>query len=276
MKFRGLRIVLWVLLLTAFVWFPFHRAQAQTQVKGGVFEDYGVQPGARVEIPVEIRNVEGLYAVDLEIRFDPKILVIEDTNADQAGVQPALGLFLDAGMTLFNEVDNEAGVVRFVMTQANPSEPKSGDGIILVLYVRGLAVGESDLEISILELATRMGESIPVEAVDAKVTVSEDVAKGSATSIPVQDQGSLVVIPTILPTTVQPTSTSVPVVPTKSASSEKPAEEIVAVEELEENTPVNEEKETESGFSILRYWWVIAIILVLVVGAAIVLLTIKN
>ena len=121
----------WIALLSVIIFLgrQFSPASAQTSAQVGIFQAYEIQPGARVEIPIEIRNVQDLYAVDLEIHFDPRILTFEDADPQMDGIQPALGTFLDAGMVLYNTVDPEAGIIRFVMTQVNPSEPKSGRGV---------------------------------------------------------------------------------------------------------------------------------------------------
>ena len=133
----------WIVLLSVIILLGglFSPASAQTSAQVGVFQAYEIQPGARVEIPIEIRNVQDLYAVDLEIHYDPRILTFEDANPQMDGIQPALGTFLDAGMVLYNTVDPEAGIIRFVMTQVNPSEPKSGSGVLIVLYAVGAAEG---------------------------------------------------------------------------------------------------------------------------------------
>jgi len=135
----------WIALLSVIIFLggQFSPASAQTSAQVGVFQAYEIQPGARVEIPIEIRNVQDLYAVDLEIHYDPRILTFEDANPQMDGIQPALGTFLDAGMVLYNTVDPEAGIIRFVMTQVNPSEPKSDSGVLIVLYAVGAAEGES-------------------------------------------------------------------------------------------------------------------------------------
>jgi hypothetical protein len=91
----------------------------------GVFADLEIRWMIAWKVAVEVRDVVELYAVDLTIRFDPDVLQVEDANPDQAGVQPGLATFLDAGMTLFNTVDNETGTVRFVMSQINPAKARA-------------------------------------------------------------------------------------------------------------------------------------------------------
>ena len=47
---------------------------AQEGTKVGVIADLEIPLDVHVEVPVEVRDVEELYAVDLTIRFDPDIL----------------------------------------------------------------------------------------------------------------------------------------------------------------------------------------------------------
>jgi len=243
----------------------------------GVFEDFEVPPGAQFEVPVEVRGVTDLYAVDIELRFDPDILQAEDANPDVEGVQPALGTFLDAGLTLFNEVDNEEGLVRFAMSQVNPAEPKSGDGIVLVLYFVAQAEGESPLEISLLEGSDRFGDAIELEPVEAEVRVSAGTVQVAATAIPVQVQAGLIAVPTLAPTDIPtetpvPTATPMPEVETVEDDA-YPGDDVYPglVEEpmtVEEAYPAEETDATEDQHegSILDYWWAVLIVVLLAVG----------
>lgn len=294
MKFAGRKFALFFIILLLMVISPLGAVFAQDgTAQGGVFEDYEVSPGERVEVPVEIRDVTDLYAVDLEIRFDPDVIQIEDANPNLDGVQPALGTFLDAGLTLFNSVDNDEGVVRFVMSQVNPSEPKSGNGILLVLYVVGEEEGTSDLEVTTLELSDRFGEAIAVEAVDGSVTVSEEAALVESTAIPVQDPTGIVQVPTQAPTPI-PTATSIPPTPTPTtdlptASAQSEAEESAeggetafvpmvesgSEQEETEDVEVGEDR-TENGLMLLDYWWIVLIVVVAAIGAAVYLLVTRK
>jgi hypothetical protein len=244
-------------------------AQGVPEAQGGVFGAFEVQPRSIIEVPVEIREVKDLYAVDLELHFDPAVVQVQDADPDIEGIQPALGMFLDAGLMLFNTVDNEAGLVRFVMTQVNPSEAKSGSGVVLVLYLQGVADGTSDLTVTVLELATRGGEAIPVGTVNGSITVTDTASELESTSIPVQDQNLMVAIPTMLPTSA----------PTEEAIGEEELAQSTPAEQMdsgtkEENgeeqpaaTPTEiENTSNTSGCSLLEYWWVVLIIVVIVVG----------
>jgi len=258
----------WIALLSVIIFLggQFSPASAQTSAQVGVFQAYEIQPGARVEIPIEIRNVQDLYAVDLEIHYDPRILTFEDANPQMDGIQPALGTFLDAGMVLYNTVDPEAGIIRFVMTQVNPSEPKSGSGVLIVLYAVGAAEGESTLEVVRADLSTREGVAIPSELVENSVKVAASAAEIQATPIPVQNPTSIIVIPTLAPTatsTVTPVPTSTKTVPTQTAV-------ITAiVEAIASPTVAPTMAEQPSGFSLAQNWWVLLIVAAAIIGVVI-------
>ena len=237
---------------------------AQQGAQVGVFADLEIPLNERVEVPVEVRDVSELYAVDLTIRFDPAVLQVEDANPDQAGIQPGLATFLDAGMTLFNEVDNESGTVRFVMSQINPSEGKSGDGNLLVLYFVGKQAGTSSVSVEAVEFSNRFGEAIPVSGVDAQIVVSASAPEVVATPIPLQDQAQIIVIETLAPTpTSAPEPTATPAASVPSAK--------VEVEDKEEESFIQESEaekgETEEGK--IGLWWLLALPLVIIVGLVI-------
>ena len=283
MKRMGTRLMVLALLLLGLVFAPLGDAfaQGQTSARGGIFKDVELKPDGRAEVPVEIRGVNELYAADIEIRFDPNVIQIEDANPDVDGVQPALGTFLDAGLVLYNRVDNQEGLVQFVMTQANPSEPKSGDGILLVLYVVGVAQGESDLGVTNLELSDRGGVEIPVEVVDAKISVSDAAVASHAAPVPVQDQAGLVQIPTMAPAEEAPTRMA-PTTPVETKLEEALAAE-PDTEEAEQDAlqvtgadadTLKEEKAPTK--TLLDYWWIVLIIAIAAIGAAVYLMRNKN
>lgn len=196
-------------------------ALAQSGARAGVFVDLEIRPGVLVEVPVEIRDVTDLYAFDIEMSFDPEYLEFDDADPNKDGIQPGFGTFLDPGMTLFNLIDPEEGLIHVVMSQINPSEPKSGSGNLLVLYLTGLKTGQTTLEVTKVELSTRYGEAIPVSVVDAEIEIVTDAPVVTATPIPVIDPIEITEIPTLDPSKIPPTPTPVPSmtpVPTRTAT----------------------------------------------------------
>ncbi len=247
-------------------------AQAVGEAQIGFFEEIIIAPGSKVEVPVEIRGVEDLYAVDITVRFDPSVIQAVDADPSKDGIQPGLGTFLDAGLVLFNEVDNEEGVIRFVMTQVNPAEPKSGDGVLMVLYFESNLSGESVLAIESVDLAMRTGEAIAVEPVEGRLLVEAGAPQREGTPIPVQDPTLIIVIPTLTPT---PTPTEIPPTPTSTVP---PGE----LDEVQENGEVgleiiNQEDEAiQAGYTILDYWWAVVLVVLLVIGLAVYLFKTKK
>ena len=177
-------------------------AQTTGTTTVGIFSRHAVAPGQRLILPVEVNAAQDLYAIDLALRFDPTLLKIVDSEPNTAGTQVALGSFLDPGLLLRNEVDDTTGTLRFVMSQANPSEAKSGDGVLLVVTFEGLNEGVSDLKITTLEMSDRDGLAITGQAVDTQVTVEVGVPEQSDPGIPTQQLGTSVVVPTSMPTAV--------------------------------------------------------------------------
>ncbi len=305
MSSSTIKRLLTLILVSGLLWASAGSVHAQAVAEAGVFEDFEVRPGERFEVPVEVRAVENLYAIDIEIRFDPAILQAEDANPDKEGTQPALGTFLEAGLTLFNTIDNEEGLVRFTMTQVNPAEPKSGDGEIIVLYLVAQTEGSTDLEVSFLEASDRFGEAIILEPVDAEVRVEADAPEVTRTPVPVQDQDRLTPVPTLAAT---PTPTEAPPTPTATAElatepspqdaypvetevvtatpdlpDEEETEAAYPAETVTEPEPEPEtetETETETAYpaeeeaeitaeqrgTILDYWWAVLIVVVLAAG----------
>lgn len=161
-----------------------------------------VPEGGTVDVAVEVREVEALYGADVAFTFDPDVVEVVDADSSQDGVQVALGLFLDPGFVLRNLADNVQGKVHFAMTQLNPSEAKSGSGVLIVVKLRGKRAGASTLLTMVsAQLASRNGVSIPTTTADGRVEV---VAVGTtgATNTPIPSQGAGTPLPT---STVRPT-----------------------------------------------------------------------
>lgn len=266
---RKLVICLSILLLFAI---SFNSVLAQSSAQVGMFDGYQVAPGARVEVPIEIRGVVDLYAIDIELSFNPAMLGAEDADPSMDGVQPALGTFLDAGLLLYNNIDLENGTIRFAMSQMNPSEAKSGDGILLVVYFVGKTAGESFLTVNSVTLSDRMGNEIPSSGVAAAITVAEGAPAVTSTSIPVQNPTNVIVVPTLAPTptptkTLVPTATPIPTetpIPTATAmagpgSTQKPAGGESQPTEITSPSQVGGEVEKKSIFSLARSLWIIAL-----------------
>lgn len=226
------------------------RAQAVTRI--GVFGPVTVGLGQVVEAPVSVEGAEGLYAVDIELRFDPAAAQAEDADPASPGIQLGIAGFLDPGLVLYNEVDNQLGIAHFVMTQVNPSEPKSGSGILLVLYLKGLQEGESALTVSSLQLSDRGGLEILSEGANSTLTVSASGPAVKATAIPVAN-----------PTEVQ-------WIPGQASSEEAGAAQEASGESQQQFMPMvkaeGADGQTESRSWLTDTWWAALVVVVLAAG----------
>jgi hypothetical protein len=176
--------------------------------------DVGV--GEVAQVAVEVRDARGLYGIDITVGFDPAIVEVIDADPRARGVQVAFGTFLDPGLVVRNVVDNEAGVAQFVMTQLNPSEPKSGSGTLIVLSLRGKQPGTAAIRLNPVQLAQRDGMALAATVVPGEVRVATQAVAGpTATPIPTQSAGTPV--PTMAPVTAV-AATATPEVQALSAS----------------------------------------------------------
>jgi len=184
--------------------------EAQSIARAGLLKGMEIRPDVEVEIPIDIENVTDLYGIEIELEFDPEFWEFRDADPRREGIQPAIGTFLDPGMTLFSIIDMEEGRIHLVMSQVNPSVGKSGKGNILVLYATALKTGTTSFEVKKVELSTRDGIGIDVEGVDGEVTIASEAPLVTATSIPVTDPTQIIIIPTYVPPTATPVPTSTP------------------------------------------------------------------
>lgn len=111
-------------------------------------------------LAVRVQRVHALYGVDIIVTYDPRVVEVVDADPIRDGIQIAQGPFLDPGFTVYNTADNQTGKVRFTMTQLNPSEAKSGSGVLFYITLRGKEVGRTRVTITKAEMATRDGEYI--------------------------------------------------------------------------------------------------------------------
>jgi len=169
------------------------------------------------DVAVEVVGVQNLYAVDISMAFDPQVVEVVDADATTAGIQVALGAFLDPGFVIRNAADNGQGTLRFAMTQVNPSTPKSGSGAVLVIRLRGKRAGATS-PINLIEATLAQGDTTKItpELRSGQIRVLA-VASGNPTPTPLPTQDpSIFVTPT--PTNAPPTATPKPVTPVPTAT----------------------------------------------------------
>lgn len=264
------------------------QANAQTTTaEVGIFETQQVAPDETLQVPVSVRNVTDLYGLDVIIEFDPAIIQVEDSDPSRTGVQVSLGTFLEPGLLLFNTVDNEQGTIHFAMSQVNPSEAKSGQGVLLVITFSGVTAGESPLEVTELMLGTREGVEINSQGVNSSITVSAGVP-AQAVTYPVADVGSMIVVNTLAPTplpsttntplpitTPTPSITEAALTPTRLVSAE-PAIQEAAPGDNQNPAKMTPEQSNQAVYFLVQNWWILVILLVAVIAAGLYYYKIKQ
>lgn len=246
------------------------RGQSNQAATVGFFQTYDIPTDTIVEIPVEINDVNALYAIDFQMTFDPTILQVIDADPDNTGIQIAQATFLEAGMVLINDADNSMGTIRFITSQINPSEAKSGSGILFVIHFTGISEGTSALTITNLQLSDREGIEIPSSQTEDVINVSKDTQVTDSTPIPVLNPTEMIIleitpqIESTQATTPIPEATQVSsedIQATKSVSdAAQPTQNIIDESTMNDKVP---------KFSLLDYWWIILILGVVVIGIGI-------
>jgi hypothetical protein len=175
-KMVGVFIVLCLLA----VLLPFTEAHAQATQASIGFEPNAVtlSTGATSEVAVSIQDMRDLYAFDVTVRYDPAYIEIIDADPTTDGIQVSQGTFLEGGMAIKNSVDPQAGTISYVTTQLNPSMPRSGSGVLLVIRLRGKKDGATNLSFGDVQLSTRDGNAIPFNANEAAVTIGQTAPAG--------------------------------------------------------------------------------------------------
>ena len=143
-------------------------------------------PGATVVVEVQIREVLDLYAVDLQLAFDPAILEVLDADGEAAnGTQVTAGSFLSSAymFTAVNRADNATGQIRYLVSLLAPAAPRSGSGLLASIAFRARDPGSSTLRLQVL-LADDQAGYMPAVVSDGLIIVTGDTATPTATTIP--------------------------------------------------------------------------------------------
>ncbi len=142
--------------------------------------------GETTELDLWVLDVENLYAFDLRFDYDPLKIQINNLQG---------GDFLEPGFVLINTIDqNEAG---FAMTQLNPSQPKTGSGVLLKINFTVLDTGACSFKFIRSDLSDDGGRMILHQTTNFDLFFPEE----SFTATPT----------VVVPSPFLPTSTPTPV-----------------------------------------------------------------
>jgi hypothetical protein len=140
--------------------------------------------GGQVVIDIYIQDVQNLYGVDIRLGYDPTVLEVQDANPAVSGVQiQPLSSFVKPDFVVRNKACNAvdpadpacliAGIVRYAVTQVNPSAPASGSGPVAAVTVKRLTPDATPLWIVTHDLSDRYGVTIASTTQKGRVDLLE-------------------------------------------------------------------------------------------------------
>lgn len=132
--------------------------------------------GETATFDLTIEQVEGLYGIEVYLKFDPKALEIVDADPDKEGVQLQAGMLPAPDFVVLNEVDNVAGTADYAVIQLPPNQPGQGDGIVASITVRAKEASNTQIRIDRFTLADTAGKSIKAMSQHSQVQVGGDPA----------------------------------------------------------------------------------------------------
>lgn len=210
MMSRRIQLVVLVILLLATGALPFSQVLAQGPAARLVPAFQNINVGQVATVGLQVENVELLYGYQAAVVFDPAILEVVDADTNQAGVQIALGNFIQPNFVQGNSANNSTGAIIVVVSQLAPANPVSGTGTLFTITFRGKANGTSAVHFTDLRLARSDGNEISVTRQDAQVAVGTQTgptATFTATATPTPTSTVVTPTPTTTPATATPTST---------------------------------------------------------------------
>lgn len=130
--------------------------------------------GDTATLDLAIEQVEGLYGIEVHLKFDPKALEIVDADSDKEGVQLQAGAMPAPDFVVLNVVDNVAGTADYAVTQLPPNQPGEGSGVVAHITVRAKESSTTQIRIERFLLADTSGNSIKAVSQHGQVHVGGD------------------------------------------------------------------------------------------------------
>ncbi len=141
-------------------------------------------PGQTATVSVVLTEAREVYGIDVRAAFDPQLVEVVDADPAREGVQFTPGTFPQPDFLVRNVADNQAGTLRYVITQVNPTVPASGTGVIFTLQLRARAdSGESSFTVGPVEMADRNGTLLPVRTENSLIRIVNEPTAPTATAV---------------------------------------------------------------------------------------------
>lgn len=210
-----------ILLLACFSVLP-SSAQSQATVIRSDPAVLEINPGQVATLTIVLAEAQDVYGIDVSASFDPQLVEVVDADPAKDGIQLTVGAFPQPDFVARNIADNQAGTLRYAVTQVNPTEPASGSGAVVSMQFRAKAAnGQSALTIGPVELADRTGTLLDVQAESGMIRIVPAGQATTATTAPAGDtQPTQDPLP---PVTVAPASESDQTATSTASTPEAPA-----------------------------------------------------
>ncbi|MCS7261144.1 MAG: hypothetical protein NZ765_10245 [Anaerolineae bacterium] len=137
-----------------------------------------LQDPRQLVLNLMVADVVDLYGVDVQLRYDPSQLRVEDANPRLEGIQIAPGLLLaaDERFIVTNRVDLSTGLISFAATLLGPAPPVSGEGVLATIAFQLLGHGPYSVEIVRAQLVSSDLTTIPVVSESLVLSAPLDVS----------------------------------------------------------------------------------------------------
>ena len=113
-------------------------------------------------VEVWVDDVTSLYALDIELQFDPARLQVVDADPNQEGVQIKAGQAPAPDFVAENLADNQAGTIHYVVTQLAPRDGFSGSGLLMTVDWQGQFAEAEAISLGSATLVSQDGQPIEI------------------------------------------------------------------------------------------------------------------
>ena len=105
-------------------------AQAQAQQSANVYLQPVESAEGQLVVNVMVENVTDMYGAEFQLRYNPAVFSVQDTDPNREGIQIEPGTLLpaDKGFVVANQVNEAEGTITFALTLLNPAPPATGSG----------------------------------------------------------------------------------------------------------------------------------------------------
>ncbi len=125
-----------------------------------------VQDETLLLVEVLVENAVDLYSAEVQLRYNPTQLAVEDANPNLAFVQIKPGsLFVEADRFIaLNQVNVEAGLITYTVTLLSPAPAAANEGALATIVFDILTTGPYSVEVVNAQLVSSDLAPLPLLA----------------------------------------------------------------------------------------------------------------